>query len=156
MTIKVFLSKSNNVNPEYKYPIKLFQDFLLNEKDIETITLGGNYNTNEIPIKSIKNKMKECYGAIILGTPQIKKDNGEYMSTPWNQIEGALAYDNDLPILIISTTNPEINEGLFFTGTLPVHYNAVNLKSSNWFSEQNFASILNDWIRTVREKFYKK
>ena len=67
----------------------------------------------------------------------------EYPSV-WNQIEGAMAYMFDLPIMIIAQKG--INDGLFENGTLPVFKNEYNLRSSHWIERQNFYEPFNEWF----------
>lgn len=154
---KIFLSRPNTYDPVYNSTVKALTNFL-EKRGLTPVTIGSTVFPNEMPILTIKQEMKNCSGIIILGLPQLlienciqkKNTNGEkkildkeYPSV-WNQIEGAMAYMFDLPIMIIAQKG--INDGLFENGTLPVFKNEYNLRSSHWIERQNFYEPFNEWF----------
>lgn len=154
---KIFLSRPNTYDPVYNSTVKALTNFL-EKRGLTPVTIGSTVFPNEMPILTIKQEMKNCSGIIILGLPQLLIENGiqkkntngekkildkEYPSV-WNQIEGAMAYMFDLPIMIIAQKG--INDGLFENGTLPVFKNEYNLRSSHWIERQNFYEPFNEWF----------
>ncbi|TPR12292.1 hypothetical protein [Apilactobacillus timberlakei] len=157
---KVFLSRANVVGGYYEESVERLIQFL-NDRDIETVTIGADHFSNDAPIDAIKKQMNDCSGVIVLGTPQelikegIRKPNAngqkdiknEIHSTVWNQIEGAMGFCLDLPIMLI--TDNGINEGIFEKGVLPILKQEYNLKNSEWIDSNKFKGALNSFIEQL-------
>lgn len=158
---KIFLSRPNTYDPVYNSTVKALTNFL-KKRGLTPITIGSTVFPNEIPISAIKKEMQSCSGIIILGLPQLLIENGiqkkntkveqviinKESPSVWNQIEGAMAYMLDLPIMIIAQEG--INDGLFENGTLPFFKNEYNLRSSHWIERQNFYDPFNAWYEKLR------
>lgn len=153
---KIFVSRPNSYDPMYKSTVIRLEK-IIRDRGMEPVTIGSTYFPNESPVLAIKNKMKECAGIIILALPQIYVEKGiskkgspsetsitaKQYPSPWNQIEGTMAYMLDLPMMIIAEEG--INDGLLENGTLPVFKNEYNLRSYHWIEKQNFLEPFNEW-----------
>jgi len=153
---KIFVSRPNTYDPMYNSSVIRLEK-ILNDRGMEPVTIGSTYFPNESPVLAIKNKMKECEGIIILALPQIYVEKGvskkgssseiriveKNYPSPWNQIEGAMAYMLDLPMMIIAEEG--INDGLLENGTLPVFKNEYNLRSYHWIERREFLEPFNEW-----------
>jgi hypothetical protein len=90
--------------------------------------------------------MGSCSGAIILGYPQntflTRKSKGSHVEfdefstfpTPWNQIEGVLAYERGIPTLVIA--HMDISGGIFDHGVLGRFIVTADLGNLRWFHEK--------------------
>ncbi|KAB0663572.1 hypothetical protein F6V25_16355 [Oryzomonas japonica] len=97
--------------------------------------------------------MRECQGAIILGYPQIIVETGSIkdqridknikLPTEWNQIEAALAYEMELPLLVIHDIG--ITRGIFDRGTLNAFIYEVDLSMAGWCLEESVSGSITTW-----------
>src|SRR5690606_6220135 len=91
--------------------------------DLRFRRLGDTDYSPEAPLQAIIELMGECKGAVVLGYPQIEifhhiRNNVDVTQnptllfpTPWNQIEGSLAYGAKLPVMVIA--HPGVGGGVF-------------------------------------------
>ncbi len=115
---------------------------------------------------AVINLMKYCSGAVILGYPQrifttrmakgthVEFDEFMSLPTPWNQIEGALAYQLNIPILVI--THAGISGGIFDHGVLGKFIFSANLNDSQWFRKKDKLAIFELWKKEVEQYGKKK
>ena len=111
--IKSMLNKSTS---DYFIKMESYlsqKGIILTDVDSEEMKSILNKSTNEF--EKIKLTMEKCKGAIVFGlkrdyaeifesrkgTNKFKKSKNTWFSTIWNDIEGAIAYQHDLPLLII-------------------------------------------------------
>lgn len=122
---------------------------ILDEMGFERKTLGVTTFSHKKGFIDISRMIKQCFGAIIIGIPRdyiakkIKKelsDNEEiiedrWVSTVWNDIEGAMAYQCDIPMLILRDINIPNDDGVFHKENLEleqIHYfTHIDIDSSN-------------------------
>ena len=116
--------------------------------------------TSEQPLRGIRKVIEECHGAVVVaftryefpsGT-EFKKDDGRAelrnirLPTVWNQIEAALAYGRDLPLLVIC------EKGLRDDGLLEGRYDWkvywTDFTSAELASE-SFAGYVVSWKKLV-------
>ncbi|MCC8439539.1 hypothetical protein CRI85_04165 [Leuconostoc pseudomesenteroides] len=114
-----------------------------------------------ITVKKINDEIKKSDGAIIFGIPQIKINDAMYkpktpneslisdvcLSTPWNQIEAAIAYAHDIPMMIICDNG--IQDGFFENSTSGNFVQRYNLKSSSWTENEQFLQIADEWLKKL-------
>lgn len=126
---KVFISVGGTTTAEQEEFVKHIEDRLQAENLIPN-TIGRNKFSADSPLKSIKDLMDECSGILVIAlertyfekglekrgsTQEIQLSTTKF-ATPWNQIESAMAYAKNLPILVI------VEEGVRAEGLLEKGY----------------------------------
>lgn len=152
--MKVFLSRPTSLSHMNHRVIEEFE-FFLKSRDIETVTIGSNKFTNDSPLVAVKEEMLKCDGAIIIGFSQTyikegtlkyktefeKNVSNSFLSTPWNQIEAAVAFTFGMPFLIVADNN--ISGGIFDPGVTNNFIHKYDLDTSTWLNEKN------SWIPSI-------
>ena len=85
----------------------------------------------------------EIFGSMAIGKKErnfIKK----VFPTPWNQIEGTLAFNRNIPVLVIA--QEEILGGIFDFGVTGEHVLVVDMSKQDWHKKDKVKGILNEWI----------
>jgi len=103
----------------------------------------------------------KCCGAIILGYPQlefhhhvkqgptIKTLTGYLLPTPWNHIEGALAYRAKAPVLVIAHTG--VNGGIFDHGVTGEYILTTDLSIENWHQQDPVKQLFEEWRKRIEQ-----
>ena len=65
------------------------------------------------------------------------------LPTEWNHIEAALAYEMELPLLVIHDIG--ITGGIFDRGTLNAFIYEVDMSSSGWCLEESISGSIKTW-----------
>ena len=87
----------------------------LRARRMEPWTLGRSDYDYRNPLRAIRSSMMECHGAVIVGlersyspilferrgSPDQRRITHVASSTPWNQLEAGMAYQLELPLLIL-------------------------------------------------------
>lgn len=159
MPTDVFLSRPTKLPPAFESAYKLFHAYLEKKHHLRLRRLGDTDHSDEPPLRAIIDVMGECKGAIILGYPQIEiyqhirrsidifQDPTLLFPTPWNQIEGALAYGTKLPVLVIG--HPGIGGGIFDHGVTGQYVLTVDLTDKKWFMQLPFQQLLAKWTKRM-------
>jgi hypothetical protein len=158
-TMNIFVSRPTVIGHEFEVPYSGFDAFLISE-GFTLRRLGKTDYSKKPPLKAVIDLVNECCGAIVLGYPQMEFTHESRRSaevqtrldyvfpTPWNQIEGALAYSMRTPIMVIG--HPGIGGGVFdhgITGEAVIH---LDLKDPEWFRRPEFAQPYREWLAEVR------
>lgn len=112
--INVFISHPTPYN-KYQEDFLSLIDSELKEYDLNPTNLGKNNWDFRSPLKPIRDIMKTCKAAIIIGlerhhsyigydketSVEKKEFFHKYTTTPWVQIEAGMAYQAGLPLLIL-------------------------------------------------------
>jgi len=124
-------------------------------------TVGRDTFSADAPLKAVSQLMDKCSGAVVIALERmyfpagIDKPNGPKatelleirLATPWNQIEAAMSYARDLPLLMI------VERGLKAEGLLERGYDwfvqEVTLDPSSLATLQ-FNGVLADWKTKVQ------
>ncbi|WP_413669342.1 hypothetical protein ACEN9X_04860 [Mucilaginibacter sp. Mucisp86] len=156
---KVFISVGGTATPQQEDFVKSIEDRLRSENLIPN-TIGRNTFSSDSPLKSIKALMDECSGILVIALERtyfesgIEKRGGTNeiplsvtkFATPWNQIEPAIAYAKNLPILVI------VEEGVRAEGLLEKgndwYVMTVKLNQSS-LSTVEFNGVLASWKSKV-------
>ena len=132
----------------------------LEAEGMKPCTVGRNFFKNKAPLESVSELMKECSGAVIIalerlhfpegverrGHPECKHLADVKLPTIWNQTEAAMAYVNELPILLIAEHGLRI-EGFLENGyQWSVHWVDVSTAA---LTSQEFNGIFADWKKQV-------
>jgi len=101
---------------------------IVDKMGFERKTLGVTAFSHKKGFIDISRMIKQCFGAIIIGIPReyiskkIMKEGlneneevikDKWVSTVWNDIEGAMAYQCDIPMLILRDINIPNDNGVF-------------------------------------------
>jgi hypothetical protein len=164
--LNVFISVGGTATDEQEIFVSAIEDRLRSENLIPN-TVGRNKFSADSPLKTINELMNECSGTIIIalertyfptgfekrgGLKEMKLTETK-IATPWNQIEAAMAYSKEQPLLLI------IEEGLKSEGLLEKGYDWYIMwvkpdKSSLTTSE--FNGVLSSWKNKVEYYQSKK
>lgn len=156
----VFVSRPTVIGTRYETAYKRFDEHL-NKLGIRPRRLGKTDYTRESPLKAVIGLIDKCSAAIIMGYPQMiisqsvlrgtKLDNnGISFSTPWNHIEGALAYSAKIPVLVVADDG--VGGGIFDHGVTGEMVLSADLKRINWHEDPSFAQPFEQW----RSEFIRK
>lgn len=163
MMINIFVSRPNSLSEEQENTIKEIEK-LFKERDLVMRTIGTTDFPNVAPMLAVQNLMKECCGTLILGFPQTIIENGIskqntpneknieniIIPTPWNHIESAIAFNLNIPMLIIK--DKEINGGIFDIGTTGHFIHTFDLSTQEWIKEPRFLQPFNEWYKDIISK----
>jgi len=166
MSISVFISKGSTTTKEQRE----FVDAILNSldnADINSRIMNENEWSHEQPLRGIKKIIQECDGAVIIAFTRTSFLEGlEYtknnekikltnikLSTTWNHIEAALAYSNELPLLVIAENGLK-EEGLIEDGyDWRVYWSDIDAQSIN---SDKFKGFLKSWKKSIEENIQLK
>ena len=161
--IPVFLS----VGAPHTEAQKKYVEFLkrkLADYDIQLDTLGDSFWSVKNPLSPIQKKMKEVYGCVVLamerfyskegiykrGGAQEKNAQDEYFSTAWTQIEAAMAYQMELPILILKEERLK-GEGMLDGSIHEWLIIRVNPENPYELDDEPIRSFIKSWIQEVKQ-----
>lgn len=143
MKISVFLSFPTPCYIAQKQFVEELSGFLSNRGFIPR-TIGVTDYDMDAPLKSIRRLMLECCGLITValrrtyvekGMGKYRTDirelkeaplEGKWLTSPWAQIEAAMAYQIGLPILVLRE-NGVVDEGILERGILGLYMPEFNL-----------------------------
>ena len=159
--MNIFLSRPTKIGPTFEPPYVAFESYLA-ARNFALKRLGGGNFSKKAPLRAVIDLINECTGAIILGYPQLEfshearrsnevQNKVSYMlPTPWNQIEGALAYSNNRPILVVA--HPGIAGGVFDHGITGEGVLHLDLADPSWFLKPQFTQPFDEWLSEVEQK----
>jgi hypothetical protein len=124
-------------------------------------TLGASDYPSKTPLDEIISLMDECEGAIILGFPQIRVNEGTLkndtismktgnqlvLPTEWNHIEAGLAYAKGLPLLVISHVG--VNRGIFDRGAINNFIYEIDFSCEDWPLLPQISGAFEKWKKDV-------
>lgn len=171
--IPIFLSRPNPFTNEHSYFLNTLIK-KLNNVQLENITLEAkDYNPHE-SLTCLLELIKRCYGMIIVAFGQyyiekgiskkgaIAKENffdsyentidQTWATSPFCQIEGAIAFGNKIPILILEQHNVKI-EGILKAGDHAIHGPQFPVEDKRlieaYFVNPDFINSFNKWYNKV-------
>ena len=154
----IFISRPTVLGNGYEKPYKAFERFFKSE-GFSPRRLGKSDYSLKAPLVAVMELMEQCKGAIILGYPhhevlysltkggEVINEHGILLPTPWNHIEGTLAYKNGIPVLVIA--QEEVEGGLFDYGVTGEFVHKSDLSSDKWFKSVEFLGIFQDWKKQI-------
>ncbi|MCY4086247.1 MAG: hypothetical protein OXG37_05000 [Actinomycetia bacterium] len=153
----VFVSQPTWVPPEHRPGLDKFKN-LLWEHDLDPRSIGITDIPSQVPLDEVIKLLEHCYGAIILGIPQIEVQSGKLkgvkitspfsLGTEWNHIEAALAYSLQLPVLVIHDVT--VGRGIFDRGAANAFIHAVDFSSDSWSLTDRISGVLETWSDRFR------
>ena len=126
-------------------------------------TVGRNVFSADRPLKTIKECMDSCAGAVVIalereffasgierrGGPRQTSLSDVKLATPWNQIEAAMAYDRAIPLMVI------VEEGIREDGLLERgndwYVQTVRPETSS-LNSLEFNGVLASWKEKVHQR----
>ncbi|WGF84237.1 hypothetical protein [Lactiplantibacillus plantarum] len=171
MKKSVFLSYPRPVNENQDNFIKNLKRYL-QTIELEPRTLGITDYDYSVPLQTIRSLMYECNGLLNvsfrrykidkgtkLSKDQVDKDdlNGKWFTSPYSQIEPAMAFQMGLPILIIREKDV-IPDGMLELGAMANFIPEVDLDntSMNFFETEEAHAVIDSWKTDVGEVYKKK
>lgn len=169
--IPVFLSVPSSNHRNQDLFLENIKNYLSKFKII--LTNLETKRKNETGFKRIKNALEKSNGAMIIGfkhdhiinkisrlgvkNREINIDN-LWESTIWNDIEGAMAYEADLPLIILKQTEIKRGNGIFDEANHefkiidfePEEINELNLDQLDERNKPRLFKIIDQWILHVK------
>jgi len=151
---KIFISRPNKIASSFEKAYLKFNQYLKRSK-FQPCRLGAGNYTLDAPLIAVIKLIKQCKGVIVLGYPQVefssklsKSDSilnniTYHMPTPWNQIEAALGYSENKPVLIVG--HKGVAGGVFDKGVTGEYVLSADLNKIDWFQQAEFKGIFQEW-----------
>jgi hypothetical protein len=128
--LDVFLSIGGTATDKQEAFVRAVEDRLRSE-GLVPHTVGRNTFSSDAPLKTVTELMDKCVGTVVIALERmyfpagVDKRGGDKetplsevkLPTPWNQIEAAMAYVHQHPLMVI------VEEGLKSEGLLERGYN---------------------------------
>ena len=164
MNIPVFLSYASPYNEEQRLFIKKVQDFL-RSRGLEPRTLGVTDYDNDEPLTAIRRLMLESNGLLAIAFRRYYIEEGkekplsknetvisdQYFSSPWCQIEPAMAFQLGLPILLFRESGVIAN-GVLERGVIGTYLPEFDLSKpiDTYFESEEWLQLIGVWEGSVR------
>lgn len=159
--IPVFFSRGTPYNERQKRFVNEFVNLFLEQG----IRLETPEWSEEKPLLPVRRKLKEVYGCVMLATERMKstesiykpgttpeqKFREEIFPTPWIQMESAMAYQQELPLLIFAEDRLK-EEGMIELDVHEFRIFKVNLDDTDEF-RRKFSTLIKGWADKVRQNF---
>jgi len=174
MKISVFLSYPKPCTLKQQQFIERLTTYL-DSRGFLPRTLGVTDYDMDAPLKAVRRLMLESNGAITIafrrtfvekGTSRFSTDvpglqpspvDSKWLTSPWAQIEPAMAYQLGLPILILREKDV-LDEGILEKGVVGLYMPEFDLNKplDQYFSSAELLSIIGKWEGYVRAVVDKK
>ncbi|MGY5796958.1 hypothetical protein [Rheinheimera faecalis] len=170
MKPSVFLSYPQPFNPKQIQFINEISEYL-ERRGFGPRTLGVTDYDMDAPLKAIRRLMLESNGLITVafrrtqiksgttkpGTPDEKKLNNAWLTSPYSHIEPAMAFQIGLPVLIIREKGV-ISDGVLEKGVIGTYMPEFDLEKSttNYLASQEWEQIIQKWEGYVRKVIEQK
>jgi hypothetical protein len=166
--IPVFLSVGEPYNDIQKIYLRSLVTYL-SRHGINAETLGRTFWSVENPLKPVQRKMNEVYGAVILALERFHSKEGiykegsseqnviadQFFTTVWVQMEAAMAYQLELPLLIMKDAKL-VAEGMFDPGIHGWMIIKVNPLEPKEIGQEPIKEFIDGWIESVHKLYYSK
>lgn len=165
MEIPVFIScPKSYLNRQESFLDKVEEH--LRSCELRPMTLGRNEYSIDSPLEAIRRMMAGSFGLLALafrrthirdGVDRPQSDRGEpewnrsgsWLSSPYCQIEPAMAYQIGLPVLIWREAGV-VAEGLLDRGAVGLAMPEFNLDRPPDLSQREWRQPMQDWVDRVR------
>ncbi|PTM21971.1 hypothetical protein DA798_08155 [Lactobacillus sp. PFC-70] len=172
MKKSIFLSYPRAVNEQQDRFIKALEEYLKSIQ-LEPRTLGVTDYDYKVPLQTIRSLMFECNGLInvsfkryqiVQGSKKSRTGNdkdisGKWFTSPYSQIEPAMAFQMGLPTLIIKEKGV-ISDGMLELGAMANYIPEFSLddecKVGEFFKLDETKSVFDSWKVDVGEVYKKK
>lgn len=161
--IDVFLSVGSPHREEQVEYIEKLKDHLL-KYNIELKTLDGDDWDNLDPLNPIRRQMASCHGCLVLamerfhvkeglvkrGSQQEKVVQERNYATPWSHIEATLAYQLQLPFIILKEKTL-MGEGMLDDNLFEWRIVQVDPQNPEELDQYPIKSFIRMWVEEVRK-----
>lgn len=173
MKIPVFLSYPKPITSQQETFLQRTSSYL-ESRGLAPRTLGVTDYDMEAPLKAIRRMLLECNGLIsiafrrsliVRGAFRFGTDlsalveqplDNTWLTSPWSQIEGAMAYQLGLPILLFRETGVRA-EGIFEKGVVGLYMPEFDVsKAEHYFNTLEWNEVMGKWEGYVRSVVEKK
>jgi len=173
MKISIFLSYPKPITTQQEMFLQKTFSYLEN-RGLAPRTLGVTDYDMETPLKAIRRMLLECNGLIsiafrrsliIKGTVRFGTDlptldqqplDNIWLTSPWSQIEGAMAYQLGLPMLLFREKGV-LADGIFERGVVGLYMPEFDVSEiDHYFNTLEWNEILGKWEGYVRSVVEKK
>lgn len=159
--LHIFVSVGSTATPEQEQFVCVVEARLRAE-NLLPHTVGRNTFSVDAPLKTVADVMSKCSGAVIIalersyfpqgldkpGPAQVELRDVR-LATPWNQIEAAMAYSANLPLLVVLETGVK-DEGLLERGN-DWYVQRCTLSPAS-LSTIEFNGVFASWKQKVQER----
>lgn len=152
----IFVSKPNGLTETQEQFWKRLESELQG-RNLEIRSIGYSDYSFKTPLQKVREVMRECDGAIILGLRQkhIRKGYDRegnpisdlHLPTPWNNLEAGMAYMLDLPMLVLLERGVT-KEGIFDAESSDRYIMESDL-DAEWLESDEFLQPLSEWREEV-------
>lgn len=164
--LPVFVSVGRTFNDRQEGFAQTIERFLKTQNMIPQ-TVGRTYFSSKQPLVAITELMHECAGTVVLaferthmpelvdkrGSADERRQTDVKLPTVWNQIEAAMAYTLEHPLLVV------VENGLKYEGLLEKGYDwfvkGVNL-DDDIMADREFLGVFTDWKQRVESYHEQK
>jgi hypothetical protein len=164
--LNVFLSVGRTFNDRQESLAQAVERFLKTQ-EMTPQTVGRTYFSSKQPLVAITELMHDCAGTVVLaferthspelydkrGSSQEQRQENVSLPTVWNQIEAAIAYTLEHPLLVI------VENGLKYEGLLEKGYDwyvkGIDL-DDDLMADREFLGVFADWKRRVESYHQQK
>jgi len=164
-TFLSFGTPHNDLQLEYLKTLTRY----LNRRGIAAETLGRTFWSIEHPLKPVRAKMQSVYGVVVLAMERFHSKGGiykessrcrkvvrdQYFATVWTHIEAAMAYQLELPLLILKDEKL-VAEGMFDPGIHEWIVVRINSENPHEIRIDPIKGFIDSWIEAVRRCFYAR
>lgn len=161
--INVFISHPTPYNVYQEKFLGLLKENL-RQHDLNPVNLGKNNWSYKSPLKPIRELMLTCKAAIIVGLErhhsfigyekEFAKDSKElihkYSSTPWIQIEAGMAYQAELPLLILKEKKV-FSEGILDPQISDYYVFEFEIKRLYKKLSPQLEEIIKSWVQDINK-----
>ena len=163
MNTSVFLSYPQPFNSDQQAFIDALKQHMIS-RDLEPRTLGVTDYDPDVPLRAIRRLMLESNGIITVafrrtlvdqgssrpGTTSAFSLDGKWLTSPYAQIEPAMAFQIGLPTLILREDGV-VPEGILEKGITGLYMPVFNLKtpSASYLLSPEWGQIFKKWIHQV-------
>ena len=161
-SLDVFVSVGGTSNEQQEVFVRALEDRLRSE-GIVPHTVGRNTFSSDAPLKTVTELLDKCSGAVVIalersfftsgvdkrGGPKESSLSNVKLPTPWNQIEAAMAYSRNLPLMVV------VENGLRSEGLLEHGYDWYVLwiePVPSALATLEFNGVLADWKFKMESK----
>lgn len=154
--IDIFLSRPTDISDNQQQGLDNLLT-LLKFAGLNPRTLGATDYPQEIPLNEIVQILQSCSGMIVLGYSKIIIEKGSVkgenitepikLASEWNQIEAALAYASQMPLLIICDKG--VSFGFFDRGAANCFVHQVDFSNSGWSFQKSIQGAIQKWKERV-------
>ena len=168
MPISVFLSHPQPITDAQKAFLARLSDWL-SARGFWARTLGVTDYSDDVPLYAIRGLMAECNGLISValrrthitaGTRHVRAGQkyrpeaiqDEWLTSPWSQIEPAMAYQVGLPVLILKEEGV-LAEGVLEKGIVGLYlpeFDTMDVDPAHYLTSPEWEAIGNKWMQKVR------